>query len=497
MRGVLESIVLSAAITPLSLTAQTSSFVYTFGKNQNEYSWGAGVLVTPQYYLSVGDALLGGGGNRDGTVIKMDNTGNLLWYATYGGPNNDILRFPFLGVDGNYDIFGSYGGYPLFLKVAPNGNPVYHHTYSFSGELKGVVKDGVNYVAVGFNKTTERSFVMIMDSSATPLGMYEYDLPYLEGVHPDGSGGYVVVGGINRKGFAMRIDGSGNVLWAKTYDGPHDDVFKDVLVASSHVFVLGSTTSQGAGNWDLWVARLNLSDGSVVWSKTYGGLTEDQARSLMLNGGKLGILAYTRSWGSGGAEWWMLEVGTDGSVLESFTLGGNGDDFPSDGDITPDGGYFIVGYTQTPAFGAGGAFDHMVAKLSSHMHSCIKSDTPSPVVMDFPPVVDSVSPQRYVYTPTLSTPPLTTTKPNISVNTVCSPLGGEGELALDEWNEGCGTYGVVVAKGGVEILKAGKYDIYSPNGTLVRSVNGKGFVRLKRGLYIVRGEGGLLKVLVR
>jgi len=72
----------------------------------------------------------------------------------------------------------------------------------------------------------------------------------------------------------------------------------------SYIFAGGATRSAGAEIWD--ALKLNLNDGSVVFSKTYGGLAEEEVRSLMPKGSGVMVLAYTKSWGAGGTDFWAF-----------------------------------------------------------------------------------------------------------------------------------------------------------------------------------------------
>jgi meiotically up-regulated gene 157 (Mug157) protein len=61
------------------------------------------------------------------------------------------------------------------------------------------------------------------------------------------------------------------------------------------------------------------------------------------------VLAYTKSWGAGGTDFWAFEIDGNGNLLYSATYGGNVDDIPYMGINTSDGGYIFprVGLTTT------------------------------------------------------------------------------------------------------------------------------------------------------
>jgi hypothetical protein len=106
----------------------------------------------------------------------------------------------------------------------------------------------------------------------------------------------VLVGQKNNDGWVLRVDGNGDVIWSKTYGGANVDVLTDVLVSGSFIFAGGSTRSAGAGNWDAWILKLNLNDGSA----------EEEVRNLMPRGSGVMVLAYTKSWGAGGTDFWAF-----------------------------------------------------------------------------------------------------------------------------------------------------------------------------------------------
>ena len=186
--------------------------------------------------------------------------------------------------------------YPLKPKQTEN---------SIVGEFLDVIKESIGFVAVGYDFLGRGIFVKL-NTNADIVLMKTYSQGTLYGVYPDGSGGYVLVGQKNNDGWVLRVDGNGDVIWSKTYGGTNVDVLTDVFVSGSYIFAGGSTRSAGAGNWDAWILKLNLNDGSVVFSKTYGGLAEEEVRSLMPKGSGVMVLAYTKSWGAGGTDFWAF-----------------------------------------------------------------------------------------------------------------------------------------------------------------------------------------------
>ena len=479
-----------------NLSAQGMSFAYTFGKNQNEY--GYGIMEVSDGYILVGEALLGGGGKTDAVALKIGTNGSFVWYRTYGKNDYDILRFPFIAHDGNYIHFGytqtRVGRIPISVKTQTNGYLMWVKSYSIAGEFLDVIKESNGFVAVGYDFLGRGIFVKL-DNNADITLMKTYSQGTLYGVYPDGSGGYVLVGSKNNDGWVLRVDGNGDVIWSKTYGGANLDVLTDVLVSGSYIFAGGSTRSDGAGNWDAWILKLNLNDGSVEFSKTYGGLAEDEVRSLMPKGSGVMVLAYTRSWGSGGAEFWAFEIDENGNLLYSATYGGNGDDIPYMGINTSDGGYIFVGTSQTPSFSSGRAYDYFVVKISPGGYSCIRNFA-TPTITNFNPTINTTSETPSSSTPVSSDTNFTQTSPDLDYTVVCMPLGGDDELSVLEGERALysiNVYGnrLVVKAEGREIK------IFSVDGRLRMSFFNEVEILLPKGIYKVKVGRDEHKVIIK
>jgi hypothetical protein len=472
-----------------NLSAQGMSFAYTFGKSQNEY--GYGIMEVSDGYVLVGEALLGGGGKTDAVALKIGTNGSSVWYKTYGKNNHDILRFPFIAHDG-YIHFGytetRVGSLtikkPISVKTQTDGDLMWVKVYNFVGEFLDVIKESNGFVAVGYD-FLGRSIFVKLDNDADITLMKTYSQGTLYGVYPDGSGGYVLVGQKNNDGWVLRVDGNGDVIWSKTYGGTNLDVLTDVFVSGSYIFAGGSTQSAGAGNWDAWILKLNLNDGAVEFSKTYGGLAEEEVRSLMPKGSGVMVLAYTRSWGAGGAEFWAFEIDENGNLLYSATYGGSGDDIPYMGINTSDGGYIFVGTSQTASFSSGRAYDYFVVKVSSGGYSCIRNFLPTPIITNFNPTINITSETPLSLTPGSSDPNFTQSSPDLDYTVVCAPLGGDDELSVLEGERALysiNVYGnrLVVKAEGREIK------IFSVDGRLRMSFFNEVEILLPKGIYKVK-----------
>jgi hypothetical protein len=149
-------------------------------------------------------------------------------------------------------------------------------------------------------------------------------------------------------------------IWNSAFGGSGDDVARCVQqTGDGGYIVVGWTMSFGQGNADVWLIKINAS-GSMAWNRTFGGASKDEAYFVQAtNDGGYIIAGCTESFGSGLADFWLIK--TDGNGIASWDrkYGGAYDDYAFCVRQTSDGGYVVVGYTES--FGAGSS-DYWLVK---------------------------------------------------------------------------------------------------------------------------------------
>jgi uncharacterized delta-60 repeat protein len=182
-------------------------------------------------------------------------------------------------------------------------------------------------------------------------------------------GGYVVAGRTRSFGagssdfWVVKLDSAGNVVWTKTIGGSDYDVATSIIQSSDGGYVVaGETSSFGAGNSDIYVVKLD-SGGNVQWTKTIGGSYEDRVRSIIQSSdGGYVVAGWTRSFGAGWEDIYVVKLDSSGNVVWTKTIGGSSYDFAYSITQSSDGGYVVAG--ETSSFGAGNS-DIYVVKLDS------------------------------------------------------------------------------------------------------------------------------------
>ncbi|MFC1543144.1 hypothetical protein ACFL4K_01235 [Candidatus Neomarinimicrobiota bacterium] len=142
-------------------------------------------------------------------------------------------------------------------------------------------------------------------------------------------------------------------LTGKTYGGIFHDLGFSVQQTSDGGYIFtGDTFSFGAGGIDIWLVKTDAA-GDTVWNKTFGGSSEELSRSVQQTseGGYI-VVGYTNSFGAGDMDTWLIKTNEAGNTVWTRTYGGSQDDRGYFVQQTSDSGYVITG--ETSSYGAGG-----------------------------------------------------------------------------------------------------------------------------------------------
>ncbi|MDR2492260.1 MAG: hypothetical protein LBD25_02200 [Coriobacteriales bacterium] len=174
---------------------------------------------------------------------------------------------------------------------------------------------------------------------------------------------------------AVRLDGTGEVLWARAYGGTGDESFRKVAALPSGGFVAvgdsdAPSTSLGAHDWgsagdDDAIAVCLDDTGGVRWARSIDSSAADSFSSVAVSPGGL-VVSVGESMGAGtdpAAPSWGLEgyrdavaVGLDGvsgEVLWARNYGGQGADEFRAVDALHAGGFVAAGAASGPSTNLG------------------------------------------------------------------------------------------------------------------------------------------------
>jgi hypothetical protein len=332
-------------------------------------------------YIVTGVTMSFGSGGADVYMLKIDQGGDTLWTSTFGGASDDWGECVNQTADGGYviaggtDSFGA-GNYDVYLvRTDASGDTLW--TRSIGGTEDDVAyaveqtADGGCVIAgstESFGAGDSDVYLIRMDSGGNAvwtktMGGMETDAGGF--VQQTSDGGFIVIGSTESYGagasdvYLIRTDSDGEIQWTRTFGGTADDEGYYVQQTADGGFILtGYSKSFGAGQKDVYLVRTD-ADGDVVWTKTLGGSSVDVGESVLqtADGGYV-ITGFTSSYGAGGMDVYLLRTDSAGDTLWTKTMGGTGYDRCNSVQISADGGYFAAGLTTS--FGSGSSDVYLI-----------------------------------------------------------------------------------------------------------------------------------------
>jgi len=308
-----------------------------------EYDWGNSLIQTSDGgYAIAGFTTSFGAGKEDVYVVKLDANGNLQWTKTIGGPEYDWGNSLIQTSDGGYVIAG------YTTSFGAGKADVYLVKLDAKGNLQWTKTIGGPEGEAGF------SLIQTSDDGYAIAGIIiSFDLEE---------------GDIYDDVYVVKLDANGNLQWTKTIGGESWDWGYSLLQTSDGGYAIaGSTQSFGAGLSDAYLVKLD-ANGNLQWTKTIGGPKSESGRSLIqTSDGGYAIAGYTKSFGAGEDDVYVVKLDANGNLQWTKTIGGPRSEIGFSLIQTSDGGYAIAGYTES--FGAGFS-DVYVVKLDKNGNAC-------------------------------------------------------------------------------------------------------------------------------
>jgi hypothetical protein len=267
-------------------------------------------------------------------VVKLDNTGEILWEKSYNADyGHEIIEI----LDGGYIIGGTIDEKkPLkeefyIAKIDEEGNVQWENSYGIS------TVDGNNseeYLAA-IQENPDKTFSVIGTTASK---------------NEDVSDGF---GTHNTDLWYLKIDSSGNILQNICYGGLEDEIATDIISTSDGGYLLvgGSKSDNGEinsvkdkgmvsfnwGNFDYWVVKID-NNGIPAWERSYGG-TEDDIAFSVKEVNKDGFILFGEtmstnadvSINNGNKDLWIVKIDGMGNILWERSLGGSEDESISRG----------------------------------------------------------------------------------------------------------------------------------------------------------------------
>ena len=367
-------------------------------------------------------------GFHDFWIIKIDSLGNLFWNNCYGGGDAEISHAIKQTLDSGFiiagdasspdgDVTGVHFGRPDFwvvktdktgilewqkciggdgwdfaysiIQTADSGYLVTGETMSFDGDVTGF-HGGTDVLVVKLSSSGTIQWTKALGGSDWDGGqscVQRLNGNYLitgTAASIDGD----VTGNHNSSTdvWVVELDSAGNLLWQKCYGGSGIDNANSILLSDDGGFYISAFSSSNDGDIsgnhgsaDMLLIKAD-SVGVIEWQRCYGGVNTERSYSSCLtsDGGVLLVgfagLDDGMVTGNHGGTWpyysdfWAIKTDSIGNFEWGKCLGGTAVDVANDAIETPDGGYLIVGTTESNDYDVTnnlGGKDVWVVKLSS------------------------------------------------------------------------------------------------------------------------------------
>ncbi|MCF8371806.1 MAG: SBBP repeat-containing protein [Bacteroidales bacterium] len=266
-----------------SITVDASGNVYTTG-----YFEGTVFFLTEN-----GEFNINSNGGPDIYISKSDASGNLIWVKAMGGSTDwDVGNSIAIDASGNvyttgifrdtvdfdpgigiYSLSSSGADNIFILKLDASGNFIWAKTFSGS--------------------TLSRGYSIAIDSTGNvyTTGVFTYTVDFDPGI---GICNLTSNGSIDI--FILKLDASGNFVWAKSMGGNFWDWGHSIAIdASGNVYTTGNFLEtvdfdpgsgvynlSSNGSYDIFISKLD-SSGNFIWAKSMGGSNIDYGNSIAIN----------------------------------------------------------------------------------------------------------------------------------------------------------------------------------------------------------------------
>ncbi len=289
------------------------------------------------------------------------------WARVFGGPYHDYVHSAWELPDRDVVVGGDtqiLSGQPIYLwlsRMSPSGAVRWQRKYALSDDtrMRGLepTPDG------GFAVLSIGMWLLKLDAE----GLVEWQRLYLsaspapsgKALRATSDGGYLLgsmqmYAGVGYEVVLVKITSGGAIQWQRRYGSGDYDELIAVEQTSDGGYVL-AVRSDGfsAGEMDYMVVRLS-STGALQWAKTYGGADYDEIKAVRpAPDGGFYVVGRSESFALGTTDVWLLKLSSAGGIEWQKAYGGVASDQGTDVFVTPTGELLVTGMTASYGTGAG------------------------------------------------------------------------------------------------------------------------------------------------
>jgi len=370
----------SGAIGFNNLHGKSNYWIATVGGINNDFGNYLVVDSSRNIYVVGSTASQGPGGSANALLIKFNEFGVIQWQRILGSTSASVYTdFQDVAVDssGNVYCVGTTLGInsdTLIAKYDSSGTLQWQRSLSGGGgeSFSGIVIDSASNIYCAGQTSSQGAggtdaLIAKYDSSGTLQWQVTFgsiSSNQFSDVAVDSSGNVYVSGISPPSGSGIqnillaKFNSSGALQWQRSLGGTATDNGQAVEVDSSgNVYIVGFTSSQGAGSNDAFIAKYD-SSGVIQWQRTIGSSSVDNFTGVAIDSSNniycIGTHGFTTN------KLFLVKFNSSGTWQWSRQLDGTGSDTGTSVGIDSFGNVYIAGYQDTQTVGN---TDWIVAKL--------------------------------------------------------------------------------------------------------------------------------------
>ncbi len=249
-----------------------------------------------------------GAGGMDMYLIKLSQTGQVLWRKAIGSPGHEIANDITVCADGGFLLTG-------YTKL-PNGikNDVYIVKTDSLGAILWTKALSGNGDSNGY--------------SVTELSNHDIVVA-----------GLIVNGSVDA--LLYKLDNSGNIKWMRSYGSGGDDRAHSVVEGNN-----GEIIVAGLCQTNKVLLFKTDSMGAVLWSKSYGNPVRTQVAYSLNKTSDSGFILCGYQGTSQGDDYLLIKTNSNGDTSWTRNYGFSSNDYAQKAVEFPGGGFLITGYSQ-------------------------------------------------------------------------------------------------------------------------------------------------------
>lgn len=344
-------------------------WISTLGGGTSEYGNSVATDSENNSYV-FGNTDSTGAGSADLLLAKYDSAGAVQWQKILGDTGNDNGNFVTVDASDNVYVIGSVSppgfGFRFFVAKYNSSGVLQWQRLLQADQGWGIITDASGNVYCAGYTTLEglgsrELFIAKYDSSGAIqwrklLGDAFSNRAYAIAI--DSASNLYVCGEHDSRtptgddALIAKYDSSGTIQWQRVLGGNGNDTARAIAIDSSdNAYILGYTSSTGAGSNDLLIAKYN-SAGTIQWQKVLGGASAELGHSVAIDSSdNVYVVGQTNSTGAGDYDYLIAKYDSSGSVQWQRTLGGASEELGKSVAIDSSDNLYVFGIGRTTNLG--------------------------------------------------------------------------------------------------------------------------------------------------